>query len=232
MELILEGLGQAVAKLAALDRDVLEATTASLAVSGTATALAIALGVPLGAALGLGSFPLRSLLLSLVNTGMGFPPVTVGLFVAALVWRSGPLGGLDWYCTREAMVVAQLILAAPTVIGLTAVAVQSVDPMLRMQLVSLGATRAQLAWLLVRESRLLILAAAIAGFGAVISEVGASLMVGCNVKGDTRILTTAIVLETGKGEFGTAFALAFILLALVFAITAATTWMQQRGAPR
>ena len=232
MEPILDGLGQAVAKLAALDRDVLDAAGASLAVSGTATALAIVLGVPLGAALGLGSFPFRSLLLSLVNTGMGFPPVTVGLFVAVLVWRSGPLGGLDWYCTREAMVVAQLILAAPTVIGLTAVALQSVDPMLRMQLVSLGATRVQLAWLLVRESRLLILAAAIAGFGAVISEVGASLMVGCNVKGDTRILTTAIVLETGKGEFGTAFALAFILLALVFAITAATTWIQQRSAPR
>ena len=231
MELILQGLGNAIAKLLAWDPDVRDAAVASLVVSGSATGLSVVTGVPLGALIGLTRFPGRRLLLSLVNTGMGLPPVVVGLFVAVFVWRSGPLGGLDWYCTRPAMVSAQYLLAAPTVIGLTAIALQSVDPLLRTQLVSLGATRVQAAWLLIRESRLLVLGAAIAGFGAVISEIGASLMVGCNVKGDTRILTTAITLETSKGEFGSAFALAFILLGIIFAITALTTWVQQRPRP-
>ena len=231
MELNHQGLGNAIAKLLAWDPDVRDAAVASLVVSGSATGLSVVTGVPLGALIGLTRFPGRRLLLSLVNTGMGLPPVVVGLFVAVFVWRSGPLGGLDWYCTRPAMVSAQYLLAAPTVIGLTAIALQSVDPLLRTQLVSLGATRVQAAWLLIRESRLLVLGAAIAGFGAVISEIGASLMVGCNVKGDTRILTTAITLETSKGEFGSAFALAFILLGIIFAITAVTTWAQQRPRP-
>ena len=229
MDLIVQGLGAAIAKLVALDPDVRDAAVASLVVSGVATALAIATGVPLGAIIGLARFRGRSLLLSVVNTGMGLPPVVVGLFVVVFIWRSGPLGGLDWYCTRQAMVTAQYILAAPTVIGLTAVAVQSLDPLLRMQLLSLGATRWQAIWTLLRESRVLVLGAMIAGFGAVISEIGASLMVGCNVKGDTRILTTAITLETSKGEFGTAFALAFILLAIIFSVTALTTYAQQRA---
>lgn len=231
MDLIVQGLGAAIAKLVALDPDVRDAAVASLVVSGLATALAVATGVPLGAILGLARFRGRSLLLSVVNTGMGLPPVVVGLFVVVFIWRSGPFGVLDWYCTRQAMVTAQYILAAPTVIGLTAVAVQSLDPLLRMQLLSLGATRWQAIWTLLRESRILVLGAIIAGFGAVISEIGASLMVGCNVKGDTRILTTAITLETSKGEFGTAFALAFILLAIIFAVTALTTYMQQRARP-
>jgi len=228
VELILQGLGDALHRLAVGDPDVRDAAVASLVVSGSATALSVVSGVPLGALIGLTRFPGRNLLLSLVNTGMGLPPVVVGLFVAVFVWRSGPLGDLDWYCTRQAMIVAQYLLAAPTVVGLTAIALQSVDPLLRTQLLSLGATAWQAAWLLIRESRLLVLGAAIAGFGAVISEIGASLMVGCNVKGDTRILTTAITLETSKGEFGTAFALAFILLALIFVITAFTTYAQQR----
>lgn len=231
MEPILEGLAGAWARLTSLDRDVLDAASASLAVSGTATALSILVGIPLGALLGLARFRGRNLALSVVNTGMGLPPVAVGLFVAVLVWRSGPLGQLDWYCTRPAIVMAQFILAAPTVIGLSAVALQSIDPMLRMQLTSLGATRLQSAWILVRESRLLLISAVLAGFGAVVSEIGASLMVGCNVKGDTRLLTTAIVLDTSKGEFGGAFALAFILLALVFLVSAASTWAQQRQRP-
>jgi tungstate transport system permease protein len=231
MELILEGLGGAVSRLVALDADVRDAASAALAVSGVATLLSVATGVPFGAWLGLARFRGRDLVLSLVNTGMGLPPVVVGLFVAVLVWRSGPFGGLDWYCTRQAMVVAQYLLAAPTVVGLTAVAIQSVDPMLQVQLAALGATRRQTLGILVREARLPILTAAMAGFGAVISEIGASLMVGCNIKGDTRILTTAIALDTGKGEFGSAFALAFILLALVFAVNAVTTWAQQRRRP-
>lgn len=231
MELIIQGLAEAFQRIASLDPAVFDAAGASLAVSGAATALSVLTGIPIGTVLGLTRFPGRSLVLSIVNTGMGLPPVVVGLFVVVFVWRSGPFGDLDWYCTRQAMVTAQYLLAAPTIIGLTAVAMQSLDPLLRTQLLSLGATRTQAAWILVRESRLLILAAIIAGFGAVISEVGASIMVGCNVSGDTRILTTAITLETSKGEFGSAFALAFVLLGIIFGITALTTFAQQRRRP-
>ena len=231
MDLVLQGLGGAFAKLAALDPDVIDAAVASIVVSGVATVLAVLTGIPLGALIGLTHFRGRRLLLSFVNTGMGLPPVVVGLFVVVLLWRSGALGDLNWYCTRQGIIIAQYLLAAPSVIGLTAIALQSLDPLLRMQLLSLGASRPQAAWLLIRESRLLVLGAVIAGFGAVISEVGASQMVGCNVKGDTRILTTSIVLETSKGEFGSAFALAFLLLALIFGLTAITTYAQQRERP-
>jgi len=227
VDLIVQGIAGAIARIGSLDPDLIDATVASLLVSGAATALAVVTGVPLGALIGMTRFRGRRLLLSLVNTGMGLPPVVVGLFVVVFLWRSGALGDLDWYCTRQGMVIAQYLLAVPAVIGLTAIALQSVDPLLRTQLLSLGATRWQAAWLLVRESRLLVLGAVIAGFGAVISEVGASQMVGCNVKGDTRILTTAITLETSKGEFGSAFALAFILLAIIFGLTAITTYAQQ-----
>ena len=228
MELIVQGLAEAFRRIVSLDPTVFDAAGASLAVSGTATALSVITGIPAGAVLGLTQFRGRSLVLSIVNTGMGLPPVVVGLFVVVFIWRSGPFGDLNWYCTRQAMVAAQYLLAVPTVIGLTAVALQSLDPLLRTQLLSLGATRSQAAWILIRESRLLILGAIIAGFGAVISEIGASLMVGCNVLGDTRILTTAITLETSKGEFGSAFALAFVLLGIIFGITALTTFAQQR----
>ncbi len=231
MDLILSGLGEAIFRILRFDPEVMDAAGASLAISGTATLVSVAFGLPLGIWLGLGRFRGRGLLLALMNTGMGLPPVAVGLFVAVLVWRSGPLGGLDMYCTRAAMITAQVLLAAPTVIGLTAVALQSVDPMLRLQLAALGATSRQSAWIVARETRLLLLTAVMAGFGAVISEIGASLMVGCNVRGDTRILTTAIALDTSKGEFGAAFALAFILLGIIFALNAVTTWAQQRRRP-
>ncbi len=232
MELILQGLAGALQRIATLDRDVVEAASASLVITGSATALSVLAGVPLGVLIGLGRFRGRNLALSLANTGMGFPPVVVGLFVVVFVWRSGPLGQLDAYCTRQAMVAAQFLLAFPTVVGLTTVAMQSLDPMLRLQIVSLGATRMQLGWILVREAQLPILTAAMAGFGAVISEVGASVMTGCNIKGDTRILTTAILLETNMGNFDVAFALSFVLLALIFAINAVTTWAQQRRRPQ
>ena len=231
MDLIAQGLGGAIAKILALDPDVVDAAQASLVVTGSATALSILIGVPLGALIGLARFRGRTLALSLANTGMGLPPVVVGLVVVTFLWRSGPLGDLGWYCTRQAMVIAQFVLAFPTVVGLTAIALQSLDPMLRVQLLALGATRVQVVGILIREARLAILTAAVAGFGAVISEIGASIMTGCNIRGDTRILTTAIVLEVDKGEFSSAYALAFILLALIFALNAATTWAQQRPRP-
>lgn len=230
MELIVEGFGEAIRRLVTLDPELREAAGASLVVSGSATLLALASGIPLGAILGLTRFRGRTLVLSLVNTGMGVPPVVVGLVVALLVYRSGPLGDAGLYCTRPAMVGAQYLLALPEVIGLTAIAMQSVDPMLRLQLTALGATALQTLFILVRETRLLLLTAAMAAFGAVISEIGASLMTGCNLKGDTRILTTLIVLDTGAGNFGGAIALAIVLLAVVFSVNGLTTWAQQRRA--
>src|SRR3990170_3493187 len=232
MELILSGLAGAVVRVLTLDPDLVDAASASLAVSGTATLLSILVGIPLGAAIGLGRFRGRTLALSLANTGMGLPPVVVGLFVVVFIWRSGPFGALDAWCTRELMIVAQFLLAFPTVVGLTAVAMQSLDPMLKVQVAALGATRTQTAWILIHEAKLPILTAAMAGFGAVISEIGASMMTGCNIKGDTRILTTAIALEvTGTGRFDLGFAYAFVLLALIFAVNWITTWAQQRRRP-
>jgi tungstate transport system permease protein len=232
VDLILDGFREAIGRVLALDPDLRSAAEASLVTSGSATALSIVTGIPVGAMLGLARFRGRGLLLTLANTGMGFPPVVIGLFVVVFLWRSGPLGQLEWFCTRQGMIVAQYILAVPTVVGLTAVAVQSIDPMLRLQLAGLGATRTQSMWIILRESRLLLLTAAMAGFGAVISEVGASLMVGCNLKGDTRLLTTAIIFDANQGEFGSAFALSFVLVAIIFAVNAVTTWAQQRPRPR
>ena len=209
--------------------DVFSVTLLSLEVSGLATALSLLIGLPLGTALALGRFPGRAVLLSVVNTGMGLPPVVVGLVVAMLLWRSGPFGGLQLIYTPLAIVIAQLIIAAPVVTGLTAVALQQLDPRLRQQLLGLGASQAQMVLALWREARLPLIAALIAGFGSVISEVGASMMVGGNIRGQTRVLTTAIVLETGKGEFETALALGALLLVITFLINAALTFVQQRG---
>ena len=209
--------------------DVFSVTLLSLEVSGLATALSLLIGLPLGTALALGRFRGRAVLLSVVNTGMGLPPVVVGLVVAMLLWRSGPFGGLQLIYTPLAIVIAQLIIAAPVVTGLTAVALQQLDPRLRQQLLGLGASQAQMVLALWREARLPLIAALIAGFGSVISEVGASMMVGGNIRGQTRVLTTAIVLETGKGEFETALALGALLLVITFLINVALTFVQQRG---
>lgn len=229
MDLIWDGIRQALLLMLHGDREVIEITLRSLAVSAAATLLSLAVGVPLGMALALTRFPGRGLVLALVNTGMGMPPVVVGLVIALLLWRSGPLGALGLIYTPTAMVLAQAILAFPLVAGLTAGAVQSLPPRLRLQVLALGASRLQMLWLLAREARLLLLAALIAAFGAAISEVGASLQVGGNIKGETRVLTTAIVLETGKGNFELAMALALILLLLVFAVTFLFTALQQRA---
>jgi tungstate transport system permease protein len=202
----------------------------SLQVSAAATLIALAVGIPLGALLALARFPGRGLVVSAVNSGMGLPPVVVGLFITMLLWRSGPLGGLEILYTPAAIVVAQAVLAAPIVTGITLAAVQSVPQAFRVQLYGLGASRAQMLWVVLREARLPMLAAVMAGFGGVISEIGASMMVGGNIKGQTRTLTTAMVLETGKGNFDVALALAVMLLALVFAVNWALTTIQQRRA--
>jgi tungstate transport system permease protein len=167
---------------------------------------------------------------SAVNTGMGLPPVVVGLFVTLLLWRSGPFGDLEILYTPAAIVVAQAVIAAPIVTGITLAAVGQVPREFRLQLLGLGASRAQMVWLVLREARLPMLAAVMAGFGGIISEIGASMMVGGNIKGQTRTLTTAMVLETGKGNFEIAIALALLLLALIFLVNWALTTIQQRQA--
>lgn len=229
MDLILDGLREALRRLAHGDREVIEISLRSLLISGAATALSLIVGTPLGMALALRSFPGRGLLLAVVNTGMGLPPVVVGLIVALVLWRSGPLGTFGLLYTPAAMALAQALLSLPLIVGLTATAIQSLNPRMRLQIMALGASGLQAAWLLVREARLLLMGAVIAGFGAAISEVGASLQVGGNIKGETRVLTTAIVLETSKGNFDLALALGIILLALVFAVTLCFTLIQQRA---
>ena len=228
MSLLLDGLRQAWALLAGGDVEVWSILWLSLLVSGTATFIALLIGIPLGVLLALTRFPGRRLAVSAVNTGMGLPPVVVGLFVSILLWRSGPFGNLEILYTPVAIVIAQAVIASPIVTGITLAAVQHVPATFRLQLLGLGASRAQMVWVVLREARLPMLAAVMAGFGGVISEIGASMMVGGNIKGQTRTLTTATVLETSKGNFDIAIALSILLLVLVFGVNWALTSLQQR----
>lgn len=211
------------------DPEVWQITSLSLQVSGIATVVSLLIGLPLGTWLALGNFRGRSVVLSVVNTGMALPPVVVGLVVAMTLWRSGPLGDWKLIYTPWAIIIAQTVISAPVVTGLTAAALEALDPRLQQQLLGLGASRGQMIWYLWREARLPLLAALMAGFGSVISEVGASMMVGGNIRGQTRVLTTAIVLETSKGEFNRALALSALLLIITYLINLALTWIQQKG---
>ena len=215
-----------------IDPEIFQITLLSLEVSLCATLFSLLLGLPLGTLLALGRFPGRSFLLSVVNTGMGLPPVVVGLFVAMSLWRSGPLGDLNLIYTPAAIVIAQVIIAFPVVTGLTTAALQALDTGLQLQLLGLGASRLQMIWMLWREARLPLLAGLMAGFGSVISEVGASMMVGGNIRYQTRVLTTAIVLETSKGDFSNAIGLAVLLLVITFLVNWGLTWIQQKSAKR
>ncbi|MBX6363463.1 MAG: ABC transporter permease [Gemmatimonadetes bacterium] len=201
----------------------------TLVVSGAATLLALLAGVPIGYLLARRRFAGHTLLLGLVNTGMGLPPVVVGLFVWLVLARSGPLGDLDLIYTRRAMVLAQFIIALPLVVGFTVTSLRALPERLPDLLRTLGARRWRMLWLLAREARLGLLAAVMAGFGAVVSEVGASMTVGGNLERSTRVLTTAIVTETGRGDVPLALALGLILLVLAFAVNLVLTWAQTRG---
>lgn len=228
MELIWEGIVKAFQMLLTGDPEVFAITWLTLQVSGTATLISLVLGVPLGTLLALSSFPGRRFLLSLVNAGMGLPPVVVGLWVTIFLWRSGPFGALNILYTPAAIIIAQAVIASPIVIGLTSAAIQQLDPKLRLQIRALGATRLQYLWFLVKETKYSLLAAVIAGFGAVVSEVGASMMVGGNIKGQTRVLTTATVMEVSKGNFDVAIALSVILAVLSYLVTLWLTLLQQK----
>jgi len=230
MELIWEGILEAIRLLLSGDPEVWQITFLSIGISGIATLLSVVIGLPLGTWLALGKLKGRGCFLSVINTGMALPPVVVGLWVSIFLWRSGPLGDLHLIYTPAAIVIAQLIIAAPLMIGLTVTSLQQLNPNLQLQLLGLGASRRQLILALWREARLPLLAALMAAFGSVISEVGASMMVGGNIRGQTRVLTTAIVLETGKGQFATAIALGFILMLLAYLVNLFFTTVQQRGA--
>jgi tungstate transport system permease protein len=230
VDLLAQGFRHALTLLTGGDPEVWSILGLSLLVSSTATLGALLIGIPLGTTLALARFPGRRFVVSAVNAGMGLPPVVVGLFVTLLLWRSGPFGDWEILYTPLAIVLAQATIATPIVTGITLAAVGAVPAPFRMQLLGLGASRAQMVWIVLREARLPMLAAVMAGFGGVISEIGASMMVGGNIKGQTRTLTTAMVLETGKGNFDVAIALALLLLVLIFAINWILTSIQQRRA--
>lgn len=232
MDLILEGIIKAFQLLVSLDSEVLDIALLSLKVSGMATLVSLVLGISVGTMVALNSFPGKKILVSVVNTGMGLPPVVVGLFVSILLWRNGPMGFLELLYTPTAIVIAQSVIATPIVMGITIGAMQNLPGNLRLQILALGATRTQMVLMLVKEARLPLMAGVMAGFGGVISEVGASIMVGGNVRGYTRVLTTATVMETGRGNFDIAIALSVILLLFCFAINYILTYIQQRERPR
>ncbi|HOG08673.1 MAG: ABC transporter permease [Syntrophales bacterium] len=232
MDLILEGLKQAFYLLVTFDPEVMGITWLSLRISGTATFFSLFFGISVGTVVALTEFPGRRIVVSLINTGMGLPPVVAGLIVTIFLWRNGPLGFLEILYTPTAMIIAQALIAAPIVTGISLASIQQLPRNLRLQILALGANRLQMVWILIKEAKLPLLAAVMAGFGGVISEVGASIMVGGNIKGYSRVLTTATVMETGKGNFEIALALGFILLLLAFIINAVLTQVQQRQRPR
>lgn len=232
MELLWEGTVRAFGLVFSFDAELYSITALTLFISTTATFVSLLLGITGGTALALSDFPGRKLVVSLVNTGMGVPPVVVGLFVSLMLWRSGPFGDFGLLYTPAAMIIAQIAIATPIVMGVSLAAMQSLNPKLKLQLLALGATRAQMVLLLVKEARLPLLAAVMAGFGGVISEIGASMMVGGNIKGYTRVLTTATAMETSRGNFDLAIALGLILMALAFGVNFILTRIQQGSAAR
>jgi tungstate transport system permease protein len=232
MDLILEGIKKAFWLLVTFDPEVMDITLLSLQVSGTATLVSLLIGISIGTTVALSNFPGKKIVVSLINTGMALPPVVVGLFVTIFLWRNGPLGVLGILYTPTAMIVAQTVIATPIVMGITLAAVQQLPKKLRLQILALGATRVQMVWILIKEAKLPLLAAVMAGFGGVISEVGASIMVGGNIKGYSRVLTTATVMETSRGNFDIAIALGILLLLLAYFINLILTQVQQRERPR
>ena len=230
MNVFLDGFQSAFNLLISMDPDVLAITWRTIHVSTVATFISILIGIPIGTVLALTRFKGRGFLVSLINFGMGLPPVVVGLATWLMLTRYGPLGMLGLLYTPTAMILAQAVIASPIVAGFSIAAIQSLNPKLLLQIQSLGTTRFQYLMLLLWEARLGILSAIIAGFGGVISEVGASMMVGGNIRGYTRVLTTATVLEVSKGKFELATALSIILLMLTFIIVSLLSYLQQRKA--
>jgi tungstate transport system permease protein len=232
MDLIFEGIKKAFWLIVTFDPEVMGITFLSLQVSGIATLISLLIGISTGVTVALSRFIGKRIVVSLINTGMGLPPVVVGLFVTIFLWRNGPLGFFEILYTPTAMIIAQTVIATPIVMGITLAAIQQLPQKLRLQILALGATRLQMVWILIKEAKLPLLAGVMAGFGGVISEVGASIMVGGNIKGYSRVLTTATVMETSRGNFDVAIALGIILLLLAFSINFIITQIQQRERTR
>jgi tungstate transport system permease protein len=229
MDSILNGFTQAFSLILHLNPELFGIILLSLKVSGLALVIATLLGLPLGALLGLKRFPGRDLAISAMNTLMGLPPVVVGLFVYLLLSRKGPLGFLGLLYSPSAMIIAQTILAIPIVTALCHSAIVNVDPLIRQAARTLGATSRQETLAVIHEARYGILSAIIAGFGRVMAEVGSILIVGGNIAGYTRVMTTTIALETDKGNFELALALGIILLTLSFLVNAVLHAVQRKG---
>jgi tungstate transport system permease protein len=228
MDLLLEGLKKAIEMVLTGDSEIFAITLLTLRVCFTAILISMLIGIPLGIMLGLKNFPGKKFFLVLVNIGMGLPPVVAGLWITIFLWRSGPLGDLSLLYTPTAIVLAQILVSLPIITGLTSTAFQQIDPKLLLQIKALGATKRQMIWILLKETKIAILAAIMAGLGRILAEVGAAMMVGGNLQGETRILTTSIVMEVSKGNFDVALALSFILMMLAFLITFGLTFLQQR----
>lgn len=228
MDIIWEGIKKAVILLFSLDREIYQILFLTIRVSATAVIFSMLIGLPIGIAVGLNNFPGKKVITAIINTGMGLPPVAAGLIVALLLWRSGPFGFLNLMYTPTAMIVSQVLIASPIIAGITLASIQQINPRLKYQALSLGANRFQLSWILIKEARLPSLAAIMAGFGGIISEVGSVMMVGGNIKGQTRVLTTATIQMVRMGEFGVAIALVIILLILSFGVNFTLTLIQQR----
>jgi tungstate transport system permease protein len=228
MELIIDGLKKAVEMLLTGDREIFEITWLTLRVCFMAILISSLIGLPLGMLLGLTRFKGRKIILTIINIGMGLPPVVAGLWITMLLWRSGPLGHLHLLYSPTAIVMAQVLVSLPIVTGLTSSTFQQINDKILLQIKALGATKIQTIVLLLKQTKIAIVAAIMAGFGRVIAEVGAAMMVGGNIQGDTRILTTSIVMEVSKGNFDVALAISFILLTVALLITAALTLLQQR----
>jgi tungstate transport system permease protein len=229
MHFILQGVWEAIRLLFGGDSSTYEIALRSLEVSAAALAVSLVIGVPMGTAIALSHFPGRRFVVAVINTGMGVPPVVVGLIVALFLWRTGPLGDLHLMYTLQAMIIAQVFIALPIVAGLSLAALQQLDPGFRLQIMALGAGRWRTFLLLMREIRVPLMAAVMAAFGGVISEVGAVLMVGGNIIGQTEVLTTGIVTDVSMGLFASAVALAVVLMILSFTTNYAMTLIQQAG---
>lgn len=229
MNPVFEGFKEALSLIFSLDSNLLEVIVLSLWVSGIALLIATLSGLPLGALVGLKRFPMQKVVISLMNTFMGLPPVVVGLFLYLILSRSGPMGFMGLLYTPSAMIAAQTILALPIIASLSHSAIVNVDPVIRQASVTLGATPMQVTLNIIREARYGIMSGIIAGFGRVMAEVGAVLIVGGNIAGYTRVMTTTIALETDKGNFELAIALGIILLVLSMTINMFLHMVQRKG---
>jgi tungstate transport system permease protein len=213
-----DGIKEAIRLIISLDHEVCRTVLLSLRISLTATLLASLIGIPVGFLISTHEFTLKRAVITVFNTLLSIPTVVVGLFLYSLLSKGGPLGLLDLLFTPSAMVIGQFILATPIIVALAISAIQMVDPRVKITAMTLGANHARAALTVLSEARFALTGAVIAGFGRVIAEVGTAMMVGGNIKGYTRIMTTAIALETAKGEFAFALALGFILIAVAFSV--------------